>query len=392
MRQHPTSTKGYSHAPTPTQDTPELLLHNLNCSRIVSHDMVFVDTSFGPNDTTLGKGLVERCTSLQWRRAHEILPSAQPGQGLFHGIDPTDIAQGQLGDCWLLSSISSLAEFPEVVKYSFVTKDTNLEGKYVVRIYDPKLAAASHRTTIGAPKAGKQEWIEITVDDYLPCSNGKPAFAAAPGGDFWVCILEKAYAKYVGSYEKLSGGFPALAFQCMTGCKSTVFMFDEQVAREVTFGETSLKDIAAGKRGTTAHATGNVQDANQLWESVKRFDELDYLMVLASKGTDEYTETGADTGDWGLVGGHAYSLIRAVKVGRFRMCRIRNPWGDFEWGGDWSDRSPLWKKHPEVKAACNPILDKDDGIFWMCFEDVLKLFMSLTVCQLQREGESKAES
>ena len=44
--------------------------------------------------------------------------------------------QGSLGDCWLLSSLAALAEFPEVVQYVFVDDDVNPSGKYTLRIFD----------------------------------------------------------------------------------------------------------------------------------------------------------------------------------------------------------------------------------------------------------------
>lgn len=28
--------------------------------------------------------------------------------------------------------------------------------------------------------------------------------------------------------------------------------------------------------------------------------------------------------------------------------QLRNPWGTFEWQGDWSDGSDLWKQYPKV--------------------------------------------
>ena len=43
----------------------------------------------------------------------------------------------------------------------------------------------------------------------------------------------------------------------------------------------------------------------------------------------------------GLVKGHAYSITGATRVevrGKVvKLLRIRNPWGEKEWNGDWSD-------------------------------------------------------
>ena len=46
---------------------------------------------------------------------------------------------------------------------------------------------------------------------------------------------------------------------------------------------------------------------------------------------------------------------------RVNLVKLRNPWGKFEWTGDWSDKSPLWPKN------YSHVLDEDDGCFWMSF-------------------------
>ena len=42
-----------------------------------------------------------------------------PGLKMFGDVDPNDIAQGQVGDCWLLSGFSSLAEYDGIIKHLF---------------------------------------------------------------------------------------------------------------------------------------------------------------------------------------------------------------------------------------------------------------------------------
>ena len=55
---------------------------------------------------------------------------------------------------------------------------------------------------------------------------------------------------------------------------------------------------------------------------------------------------------------------------------LRNPWGNFEWKGNWGDSSNLWT--PELKKKVD-FKDVDDGSFWMCFEDFSKYFSRVGV-------------
>ncbi|KAJ3122769.1 Calpain-6 [Nowakowskiella sp. JEL0407] len=63
------------------------------------------------------------------------------------------------------------------------------------------------------------EWVEVVVDDFLPCGpDGQPLFARSRNPDeFWVSLLEKAYAKLNGCYESLEAGSSENAFVDLSG-------------------------------------------------------------------------------------------------------------------------------------------------------------------------------
>ena len=125
-------------------------------------------------------------------------------------IDPKDIKQGLLGDCYFLSVLSVLAEHPHMIRNLFVNDKANDFGIYGVKFC----------------KNG--EWKEVVVDDKFPCFQGEPAFSKAQGDELWVLIMEKAWAKIHGSYERIEAGFAENVLRDLTGAPSEVVQTDDE--------------------------------------------------------------------------------------------------------------------------------------------------------------------
>lgn len=148
---------------------------------------VFKDPKFPHNDASIfdtERAADPKLDNLEWKRAREILGDKfkiLPEKD--EDINPTNIKQGCLGDCYLLSALSALAEWPQRIRSLFVSKEPNEAGVYIVRLY---LNGAL---------------TEIAVDDYFPCKKGQFAFCRnTDSNTIWPMLIEKAYAKVFGSY------------------------------------------------------------------------------------------------------------------------------------------------------------------------------------------------
>ena len=227
----------------------------------------------------------------------------------------------------------------------FLTSQKNKEGVYRIKFC----------------KNG--EWTEVTIDDLFPCIPfGGPLFSRAHGNEMWVMLIEKAYAKLHGNYFTLRGGLANEGMIDLTGCPSSTYNFAlEKVKKLIQSGE--------------------------LFNQMLTFDEAGYLLSASTPGEDRWTESGGPNKKGGLVPGHAYSVIRVVDALGHKLINIRNPWGQFEWDGDWGDSSPLWTQ--EVIDIVQPILDDKDGTFWMSFEDFIKMFTCLNVCRVRNWQENR---
>ncbi|XP_070590037.1 calpain-9 isoform X2 [Erythrolamprus reginae] len=137
--------------------------------------------------------------------------------------------------------------------------------------------------------------------------------------------------------------------------------------------------------------TGGVGETFEVKKAPKNFYEL--LQRALKRGSlvgcsidiSNAAESEART-PTGLVKGHAYSVTGIDEVNyqgqTVRLIRVRNPWGQVEWNGAWSDNSSEWDSlSPSEKQQLHHTA-LDDGEFWMKFEDFLSNFEKVEICNL----------
>lgn len=88
---------------------------------------------------------------------------------------------------------------------------------------------------------------------------------------------------------------------------------------------------------------------------------------------------------FGIVPGHAYSVLKVQQYKDLQLLKLRNPWGNFEWGGDWSDRDRKWTN--ELKRIFKPDFDINDGSFWMSYKDFINLYDQIIICKVENWNE-----
>ena len=116
------------------------------------------------------------------------------------GIEASDIKQGALGNCYFLSSLAALTEVPQRIKNLFVNQTINSNGV----------------TGVLLCKNGLKQC--VLVDDCIPVNkHGEPAFTRTNGHETWVIMIEKAWAKIHGSYERIVGGDPCNTIRDLCG-------------------------------------------------------------------------------------------------------------------------------------------------------------------------------
>lgn len=331
------------------------------------------------------------------------------------GYRADDVQQGALGDCYFLAALS-IAGAAGFLNQLVLTTDVNPCGVYACRFW-----------------RNGEGWKEVLVDNMFPAKAGsyfdasesadwpeKTLWAGEPNPprgkyaaplyassrtkrEFWIALLEKAYAKLYGSFAAIEGGLvsSALADMIPNSSSSVLTM-------------------------TTPEVKAQIRDGS-LFEKLKTYHQSGFLLGAGSPaGSDR------DVSASGIVQGHAYSILRVDEVsdarGTVRLLKLRNPWGSgAEWNGRFSDSDTAsWSKRlrqllrydPEkgdLNEDGTPVIPpssasggrkgrgggggggkkgggREDGVFHICFEDFASAFEDIYVTRLFKTVSSLGSS
>ena len=129
--------------------------------------------------------------SYKWKRDRS--PLYRKGRTDSSAVDPDDVIQGRLGDCYLLANLKALAQAdPRIIER--MIRD-NHNGTYTVTFYED-----------GHP-------VEVTVTNEFPTEvkprwfDDRTPFAKRGDGELWVRVIEKAYAeRFRDGYGSMESG------------------------------------------------------------------------------------------------------------------------------------------------------------------------------------------
>ncbi len=218
-------------------------------------------------------------------------PRRYTGPLFVNGPSSNDVRQGAIGNCYFPAAVAAVAHVSPKIIEDAITETKNPqtgEREFQVRFYS---------------YSGRMEMVTVDADLYTR-SWGGPIYGTTPNAsdpktmELWFPIIEKAYAKWKGSYDRIgNGGVPSQVMTALTG-KSTRSLDTSYNSADEVF--KAVKEAADKKLPMTA----GTHDDKKL-----------------------YTNTG-------VYADHAYSVLGAEESNGQKFILLRNPWGESEAGND----------------------------------------------------------
>ncbi|KAM4659954.1 calpain-10 isoform 4-T4 [Amazona ochrocephala] len=324
---------------------------------IVKRDL-YTDPTFPASDTSIffdfSTPLAQFRGEISWLRPKDICSTPR----LFSSnLQDVQVKQGILGDCWFLCACVALQKSKYLLNKVIPPgqpswTDESYQGCFTCRVWQ-----FGH-------------WVEVTIDDRLPCLGGKLCFSQCQTEDlFWLPLLEKAYAKVHGSYEQLWAGQVADALVDLTG------------------GIAERWTLKRPGRNMEKEKSGMVLEKDVF----RRLMNLKEQCVISCSVLDS-RQGASEVGEF-----HAFVVIDMLNLSEVSgkdifLLRIRNPWGRRCWRGPWCEGGQGWSQVDPVVAS-KLLSQIQEGEFWVDEEEFFREFDEITMgFPVNEEGQLQSLS
>ena len=274
---------------------------------------------------------------IEWKRLSEIYPD---NTLIEDNIDLEDIRQGKIGNCYFLSSLAAMTDYPNLLAQVFKTKKQNEQCFWEIVLYIN----------------GKFQI--VIIDDFIPVTKGtnEPYFSKPNNRELWVVLLEKAWAKINGGYVNIISGWPCNVLNCITGFSTTFIVHDNTTSK-----------------------------IEEIFEAIDTFDKTNRILCSSTKGDEGLEATG-------LVKGHVYIILGSVTLNgqngtKVKLIKMKNPWGIKDWNGDYCATSPKWN---DIEGKDSLDIESKDGSFYIEISDFVKYFLRTDICHVIYESKFKS--
>lgn len=235
------------------------------------------------------------------------------------------------------------------------------------------------------------EWVEVVADTRIPTYTPDPGSGvyfplygrSRALSECWITLIEKAYAKALGTYEAIS---KVRIQDCLV---------------HLTGG--SVQMITMKRKFYVPGATAYTE----LWSKLKHYLHNDTLVIaMPAKEEDDGNNTddddtaiksGFDTDtmelNQGISEDRLYSVCAYREIGVIELVMLRDPWGLVAYDGEWGENSPKWDDYPDVlesiseDATIEWSRESPNGFIWMSFKEFVALFRDVYFCKLFPESK-----
>ncbi|MDC7292755.1 calpain family cysteine protease [Butyrivibrio sp. DSM 10294] len=250
-----------------------------------------------------------------------------------HEPSVNDMAQGQVGDCYALSTIAAIVDMrPSVIKNMMKDNGDTVTVKFCTDNGDKYVTV---KKTVPVYKRAGEDiekdyyvrgalWIQMLekaivasgIIKDLYKQEGKEIKDSIKDKSDLIAMLEKDGQV---SYELISGGDPASFARFITGKRGTKRIFNEEVNDEY---EGQLKK---GKMEYTKAQEAFISEADELNKGFKN-----YVLTASTKdGFDTIEGSGlkSEDNEKGVYIRHAYAVVGTRMINGEKTIVLRNPWG-----------------------------------------------------------------